>query len=335
METSTSLAALLVAVDGGPRDTLQPLAQHWGLEISAEGDWAQRIRVEQPRLVVVGTSDSARGRAAEAAARRAARAANVPVVAIEDFPGNFAFVEDGEAALLVVESTRALQIHQARSASAGTPAEVFPLARYDPYRAQLTQLRHDTAQKWTAADALRVLWAGQPETADSAATLATLAPLLREQRAELIFKAHPRDPGYAAGTYDALLQSAQVPFRDMTHASVHEALALAPRLVLTQFSSVAIEAGFYGIPSLCVLLPEAGGARLQAKKGYAVPIVCAAGAAALVASRPELPAALAYALHDEQHRAALLGCFDGYFDASRRALPALLRRLCDTAFTGR
>ena len=323
----SSLNALLVAVDAGPRETLLPLAKHLGLEITSDGDWPQRVRSQQPRLVVVGTSDSARGRAIEGAARRAAGAAAVPIVAIEDFPGNYAYVEGGEAQLVIVESEPAREIHLRRSGLRGPPAEVFPLCRYDPYRARLTQLRQDTGRSWAAADAPRVLWAGQPETADSVATLAALAPLLREQRVELLFKAHPRDPGYAEGRYHVLLENAGVPFLDVTAASVHEALSLAPRLVVTQFSSVAIEAGFYGIPALWVLLPGAGLARLQEKKGCGTPPPCAAGAAAAAFSDATLQVEFGRALHDDACRTRLMRCFDAYFEVHTEAAPKTAARL--------
>ena len=67
--------------------------------------------------------------------------------------------------------------------------------------------------------------------------------------------------------------------------------ALAPHLVITQFSSVALEAGFYGVPSAWVLVPGAGAQSLHAKKGYRVPALCAAGGAGL-ASHAEAVAKL-------------------------------------------
>jgi hypothetical protein len=158
-----------------------------------------------------------------------------------------------------------------------------------------------------------------------------LLPVLRARHVELLFKAHPRDPGYASGVYRELLERSGVPFEDVTGASIVDALEAAPRLVLTQFSSVAIEAGFYGIPSLCILLPDAGAARLEAKKEYAIPLFCAEGAAAYAQDVQEIEPAFAKTLSNESFRDALIGSFDRYFEVHELQTPALVECLHDVA----
>ena len=101
-------------------------------------------------------------------------------------------------------------------------------------------------------------------------------------------------------------------------------LLLAPRLVVTQFSSTAIEAGFFGIPSLNVLLPDAGGARLLEKKGYRVPPHCIQGAAGHVTHCNELADALYRLIEDKNAREYLMRCFDVYFCADELMLPLLV-----------
>jgi hypothetical protein len=113
----------------------------------------------------------------------------------------------------------------------------------------------------------------------------------------------------------------------MTALSVADALAAGPRLVITQFSSVAIEAGFYGIPGLCVLLPDAGGARLREKKGYAVPPFCTAGAVDVVSSAKSVEPSLRRLLSDASFRDHLLRSFDDYFDVHASATQKLVSRL--------
>lgn len=279
--------------------------------------------------MVVGTSDSARGSAVESAARRAAVQDGIPVAAIEDFPGNYYDLPDGPAGLVAVESEfcRALS---ARKFSARCPQiVVVPPARYDPYRAQHAELRRATATGWKQDAKIRdlVLWAGQPETSDAVCTLTALMPALAAANATVIFKAHPRDAGYSDGVYPKLFDDAGVPFRDVTLQSVDSALALAPRLVLTQFSSVANEAGFYGVPSLHVLLAGAGGTRLQQKKGYSVPPLCLAGGAAHVTEETMIESMLHNALRDENFRTGLIGCFDDYFGTALPTTPQLVKYL--------
>jgi hypothetical protein len=279
-------------------------------------------------LLVVGTSDSEPGRRIEAAARRAAGALRLPSVAIEDFPGNYDPVDKGDGSLVIVESPLARELYLRRLGDHAVPVEVLSPARYDAYRERLGTLRDATTARWRAAHgALRILWAGQPETQANLRTLEVLLPLLRAHDARLLFKAHPRDPAYTDGAYDALLKGARVPFEDFTAANVADALDAAPHLVATQFSSLAVQAGFHGIPSLCILLPDAGAALLEQKKGHAVPLFCVAGSVAFAADAREAGPAFARVLSDTSFRNGLIAAFDRYFEVNEIKAPALLERL--------
>ena len=328
---------LLVAADGGAVDALAPLAPLLGStledvrsdETADLGYWVGRIDATLAELVVVGTSDSIRGRRIESAARRAARMRRLPLAAIEDFPGNYYDVCEGEVDLVLAESPPARERLLARPNAQALRVEVASPARYDVYRAHLQELRATTRERWTLASKTHagpaVLWAGQPETDDALATLHALLPALVSLGAELRFKAHPRDAGYATGRYRDLLNAPDV--EDVTRLPTSTALAAAPALVVTQFSSLAIEAGFYGIPALFVLLPEAGGARLLKKKGYAVPPLCEAGAGALACTAAALAGALATMLGDEDYRARVLRCFDAYFEVAKISAPEVSEKL--------
>lgn len=178
-----------------------------------------------------------------------------------------------------------------------------------------------------------VLWIGQPETEDSLKSLRCLLPALEAASAPLWFRAHPRDEGYARGAYAKLLDRAQA--KDLTAAALDECLRMGPALVATQFSSVAIEAGFWGIPALNVLLPDAGAARLAAKKGYAVPPWCEAGAAFLIRDRTEAHTMLNKALGSPQARARALECFDRYFSVHEEGARQLINVLYNHDFLQR
>lgn len=338
-----ALHALFVGVDSGARAAIAPLAQRCGRELyevsSAAAEsavyWSRAIGAEAPALLVVGTSDSVKGRRIEAAARRAANRAGVPIVAIEDFPGNYYDVDGGAATAVVVENRAAGELCTRRLGSRTPPIAVVAAARYDLYRSRLDALRRHTAQQWALrkAGAPTVLWAGQPETEDCMRTLAVLLPVLHRLGVEVAFKAHPRDVGYTAGLYRDAFEAAGVRYCDATAASVDEALGAAPHLVVTQFSSVAIEAGFFGIPSLWILLPDAGGARLEQKKGYAVPPLVLAGGALTVRNTGDLAATLDHALHDETARVNLMRCFDDYFAVRQCAAMSLLRTVAAYAIS--
>ena len=326
-------AILLIAVDHGARASLEPLASRDSFQVVdfdpvtglQESYWTDLFRSAGARLAVAGTSDSKPGRAIESAARRAAARHSVPVIAIEDYPGNYSHVADAITRLLVVESESVLGFHRQRLGTACPEMVVCAPARYDYYRERLSLLRAGTLEKWASAgDSPAVLWAGQPETDDAVVTLGQIIPQLRARRVRLLFKAHPRDAGYGAGVYARLFAQARLDFRDVTSLSVPDALALAPTLVLTQFSSVAIEAGFYGIPSLHVLLANAGGARLRQKKGYDIPPFCLAGASAFVTDAKTLAATFSSAMLEPPFRERLVTCFDEYFNAREPTLPRLI-----------
>jgi hypothetical protein len=326
---------LFIGTDDGPRQTLESLAKHLRVQLEDtapktaqnEDYWAHILSERRAQLLFCGTSDSLRGREIEASARCAAARAGIPIVAIEDFPGNYRDVESAQADILVVESELVEQFTRDKLGLRCPAVVVVSPPRYDQYRQKSRALRDRVNVAWRARSRQKtiVLWAGQPETTDSIATLQALVPVLQAQHAELLFKAHPRDPGYRAGAYAPVL--AGLPWRDVTQLSVSDALALAPQLVVTQFSSVAVEAGFFGIPSLSVLLDDAGGTRLMEKKGYAVPPYCLCGATAFVTREAEIASAFMKMLTDPVARGHTLGCFDDYFQNSSGTLPKLIAAL--------
>jgi hypothetical protein len=324
---------ILAAGDEGPQSTLRPLVDaipcisvsSSGLTCPTDDYWFALFQSQRARGLVCGASDSPAGRALEASARRAAVIAGIPVLVIEDFPGNYYEVPGGNADILVVESVSVMALTRSKFGGVCPQIKALSLARYDRLRraapSHLSMLR----DKRMAQDGpVSILWAGQPETNDCLVTLSALAPILAVRGFELLFKAHPRDAGYSAGAYHSLLAKSGITFRDVTHLAIEEVLLLAPRLVVTQFSSTAIEAGFFGIPGLNVLLPDAGGTRLLEKKGYQVPLHCVAGAAGHVTRDNELADALCRLIEDKNARENLMRCFDVYFSADELMLPRLV-----------
>jgi len=293
-----------VAVDHGPRATLEAIAAR------IPGTSALESGTE---LLICGTSDTVAGREVEARARIAARERGVPFVVIEDFPGNYTAVPNGAPDALFVESEFAAGL--ARSKEAALRVQVVPAVRYDPLRRRLPELRAVQSSE----DA--VLWIGQPETADSLETLRRLLAPLAALQCRVWMRAHPRDEGYARGAYAGL----QV--ENVTALPLEECLARRPALVITQFSSVAIEAGFWGIPALNVLFNDVGSRTLFAKKGYSVPPWCEAGASFLIVERPHVHEILDQALGSAEARRGVQEAFDDYFKVREEGVPALINLL--------
>lgn len=207
-------------------------------------------------------------------------------------------VTGGEPRVVLVESEFSARLVRAKD---GAPSvEVCPSVRYDGLRRKLSHLRG-------GGPGNGVLWIGQPETRDSLETLKRLLPAFDARGIPVWFRAHPRDAGYASGAYAGL------PVEDLTARPLEECLARRPRLVVTQFSSVAVEAGFWGIPSLNALFGDLGAKTLAAKKGYAVPPWCEEDAAFLIRHESEMEEVLDRALSSSGAREQTIERFDRYF----------------------
>jgi hypothetical protein len=306
-----------IAHDQGSVSAVEPLARcleaRTFFGAAAANDLNLDAVLDLATLLLCGTSDTRRGRNAEAAARIAANLRHVPCVVIEDFAGNYTHVPAGEPQLLVVDSQSAAIL--ARGRDHRLDVRVLPSPRYDRLRRGLGELRSG------ARDEAAVLWIGQPETEDSLATLRRLLPALATQSVRVWVRAHPRDAGYGRGAYAGLA------VEDVTSLTLEECLARRPRLVITQFSSVAIEAGFWGIPSLNVLFPDAGGRTLAEKKGYLVPPWCEEGAAFLIVDEQDTKKVLDRALGSGDARNAAMQAFDRYFKVHEEGAPALINLL--------
>lgn len=316
-----------MAGDAGARTTVQAVADALpGCVVLAPAcaieNWEDVLRRDGVDLLICGTSDGAQGRALEESAQRGAAALDIPVVQIEDYPGNFRPGAGARCDLLVADGEFSARLAISRWADRCPPTLALPSPRYDFLR-QLPEVREPTR----AADAHTVLWAGQPETEDSRRTLERCLPLLAQHDCALLFRAHPRDSGYVRGVYTRLLDEAGIAVRDVTSINWEACLRMAPALILTQFSSLAVEAGFSGIPALHVLYPDLGGATLQKKKGYPVPPWCLFGASFLIRDTGEAASQFCLALTSEASRQAALRAFEAYFCTGVPTAPRVLNHL--------
>lgn len=317
---------MFVAYEGGPRAALEPIARELSGTLQSteshfcesEAHWNAILNRQRSTLLFVGTSDSKRGAAVEVAARRAASRLGTPCVCVEDFPGNYRGIAGCREALLVADGDYSLDLARRRDSESFANGIALAGLRYDP-------LRHDGLI--TPASAVGpALWVGQPETDLSLATLQRIVPVLHDLRVDLMFRAHPRDPGYRTGVYSKVLTDGGMNFEDVTGLGWSDCLRKSPSLVLTQYSSLAVEAGFYGIPSVNVLYSDLGESHLIATKGYAAPPWCEAGAALLIRDRGAESRVLENA-RDPEVRTDILSAFANFFRIAERQVPTLLYRL--------
>lgn len=304
------------ACDHGPKATLAPMARHYGVQVSesvlTRREWRELLIGEGVRLLVCGTSGSEAGSMAERNVRLAAKDAGIGLACVEDFPGNYIHWDGAAADWLIVEGNFSIGVYQSRGVQLPIMA-VIPAVRYD-------HLRGGARETVRPSGTATILWAGQPETDDAIATLGWLLEVLQGQQHRLLFRAHPRDPGWKAGQYNSLLRGAGMAWEDVTDEPLSATFHRHIDLTVTQFSSVGIEGGFHGIPALFVLLPEAGARTLKKLKGYSIPSICEEGAGFLVTDRSQ-SSVLNGALNDLAERERVMTRFKEVLSTERPTMP--------------
>jgi hypothetical protein len=199
-----------------------------------------------------------------------------------------------------------------------------PPVRYDYLRQQKSDLKKFGKDRKLSNS---VLWAGQPEFDCNLYTLNTLVPLLNKLSVTLLFKAHPGDMEYKKGGYANCLDKLMLPWVDVTGHKVDSNLFEQVDLVITQFSSVAIEAGFYGVPSLNVLFESAGKSLLFERTGSLTTSAIAHDACFVINEQLGVLDYLQMCLTDLDAREKVLWNFDQIYDTQRVQLPKLLHKI--------
>ncbi len=306
----------LCAFDAGAHQALKPLARAPGFAWVGDSsrfcdavNWQAYLKSFNVQGLVVGTSRSEQGAACEAACRIAARSLNLPIVAVEDYPGNYQHVPGGEVGLLVIESTLAAQVAQMRLGTKCPEVAAGASFRYDSLRTMALGLEVARAETggW-------LLWVGQTETSDELLCLSHLLPHIASMGMRLLFRAHPRDAGHPRGDYNQLFATYSMITRDVSGLAIKSVLDFKPCLTLTQFSSHAVELAFLGIPTVHVLFSDIGKARLKALTGYEEPLLCKAGGSVKINTVAEIQQTLSSALFDNSVRVRMMQRFGDYFD---------------------
>jgi len=239
-------------------------------------------------------------------------------VCIEDFSGNYQFVEHAETALLVVESEFSKSIYL-RKLNNPPPIVIIPSVRYD-------QLRQFSPNYSLVANAhvLRVLWAGQPETDYCLASLNFFLEQLKrtDLKIELYLRPHPEDKGVSNGAYESLA-SFGIPIFEANSSILNASFYSACHLVVTQFSSVAIEAGFYKVPALHILQRETGRKLLLERTGSDEFVLQKCDAAFVISDDTDL-SDMVLALTNDEERLKKLKNFDQFYQVNQKQMPLLI-----------
>ena len=282
------------------------------------------LRAHGVEAIISGTSDGVTpDENIEVKAQVAGTEMNIPVFVVEDFPGNFPGSRDDiRVTGLFVETQGVDSIYRDRRSLI---EKIYCLGnpRYDDSKrvgSAERDIRRAEMRRVLGLSQKAVLWAGQPDGVNSFETLSRLVLTLDAMGLTLLFKAHPRDPLYAQGAYMKLLSRINA-WLDVTSVRDIAGLCCASDLVMTQFSSVGVEAGYFGTPSLFVLFPDLGQRYLQQQKGYAIVPWASLGCAFLLDTPDLAQDVLETAVYDEAARAQVQAKFSSLFRAKPASAP--------------
>ena len=318
---------LFFAVDHGPRSFFESVSGVFvGSPVcSGPSDGDDKCLVKDFLIligvdgVVLGTSESKSGYAAEFRLVECAMALNLKVIFFEDYVGSFTGNMNEYVHTLVVESESAKQFHQRNNLSKYCSIIVASGLRYRSTE-RISDVKHN--------DVPSILWVGQPEHSYCSRTLINLASDLSQQNVHVYVKSHPRDPYYSSPYYKNLLADKGVMSTDVSVFCRDEILNLGCLFSVTQFSSYSLELMAHGLPSLHVLYPDVGGELLLNVKGYRAPPICMEGASVLVDSIFSQKPILELLLNDADYRKALVSKGVSYFSSNydvKSVLESILR----------
>lgn len=326
---------VLAAVHKGPYLTLAPLERElgaancvWLLSGTAAGerrrqgldfevmtkDCSRAVARLKPRGLIRGTSELREAENPERRLAAAFSAAGLPVFVVEDFPGNYTGDPASRLDGLFVEHETTRRHHLRR----GLAADAVIVAGNPRYAQALppTPSRAAARKRYKLGREPVVLWAGQPDGSLGRRTLKALWPALKREGAVVLYRAHPRDKDFGR---PPSRPGVRVPVVDVSAEADPLPALKACDLVVTQFSSLAIEAGRFGIPSLFVLFPEVGRAYLRRRNGMTRLPWCEEGAAFLLEDKKRAGSTLRAALSGKAVRKKILRRLS---DDRRRAVGA-------------
>lgn len=313
---------LLVGADHGPHETLKPLSQNTAFSFFKSSgrsvDWIDLLRHQNFDGVILSTSRSDTGVQTEQECMLAANHLNLFTAVIEDYPFNFQPNSPLKINLLLVENEKVRDEYINKFGNSIDVISEGALIRYSSIANQNYNL---------LAGGPNVLWIGQPETNPSIEVLEQILPILQQAKGVVYFKAHPRDEGYAQSHYRHLFTRFKGYLMDASSLSIADCMALAPSLLITRFSSLAIRAGYCGIPSLHVLYDNTE--RNYYKKMYSdrYPVICELGASFLISSQNEQKQELLKALFAEDVRNTVFQNFIKYYQIDEHYCNTVINKI--------
>jgi hypothetical protein len=315
----------LVAHDKGPFQTLLHLSRYDQFffvdsihNLESIDHWIEALSKLNVVGVVLSTSKSESGFIVESFCCIAAKELGLLVVVIEDYPFNFNSAIRSFVDLILVESDFVKNEYLRSGMFDVESIETGALIRYENIRAVALSLRQRSTNRIDKKS--RVLWLGQPETHNCLASLERIMPSIKSLGLNLDFRAHPDDFGYYdADNYANLFYNYKDCLEDVSFLKIDSCVQRNPIFAITQFSSLAIELGFQGIPSLHLLYEDLGGAFFLHKNGRVKPVICEVGASPIITKAGEEYSALSK-LKLESYRNSIIDAFNNYYSINSSLL---------------
>ncbi len=283
------------------------------------------------RAIVRSASEDVPEPNIEAMASRAAKAVNIPVFVLEDFPGNYWHSASYRLDGLFVEGDSQAALHQSRGVD---PALIYRTGnpRYQWLHSVDRQAsRRATRESFGLSEEQPVvLWAGQPDGTNSFLALTRILENLHKLTFTLLFRAHPRDELYESGAYRQILAGRNSQLVDVTSNPDVVSLYCASDLVLTQFSSAGVEASHLGVPAVFVLFEDLGRAWLLKHKGYSTLPWSDDGCSYLIEHEDEVEPVISEALFDSESRRTIIGKFCQKYGPTFDSTREIVRRILQT-----
>ena len=305
---------------GLPYLSLSQVEAHWG----SLGGFLREMKV---KAIIRSSSEDVLERNVEELISVAAKTIGTPVFVVEDFPGNYRPQPDERLDGLFVEDESMVELHKSRGVD---PSVIYTTG--NPRYNVLTRL--DRREEWSETrnslglgDSRVMLWAGQPDGDNSYRALERLLKSFSTERVTLLFRAHPRDRFYTDGEYGSLLANSSMEVLDVSAYPDVVGLYCSSDLVITQFSSAGVEAGYLGVPALFVLFDDLGKEYLRCFKGYEMLTWCNNGCAFLIESEIEIKDVMERAMFDADARDQVRSNFQRRFGARGDCAQAIADRI--------
>ncbi len=239
-----------------------------------------------------------------------ANALNIPVYVIEDFPGNYRHIYGENIERLFIEQEGFINFHEGRGVNRSI-IKVAPNPRYhDMLTININHHREQGISNLGLAAQPHIMWSGQPDNSNSFRTLSRILRHYDNQEVTILFRAHPQDTLYHSGYYDYLFANSEISIIDVTnHADIVELYCVSD-IVVTQFSSTAVEASHLGIPSVFVLFRDIGKPYLKLLKGYDTIPYTLNECSFLIETEEDVQPIMDKAIYDQTYRDVIIDNFN-------------------------